>query len=133
MKNILFSFLTAVLLLISYLGCDDTLTSNALDQKIIPDSNVSFAEHIQPVFSIKCSRCHDDAQRAGDLSLISWVKVVADPGVVFPFDPENSRLVWRIDGRSSASIMPPLTSGIQLTPNQIKGIKRWIEEGAKNN
>jgi uncharacterized membrane protein len=132
MKKILF-LSTIIVITIFFTSCDDTITAEELDKKEIPSSNVSFKTHILPVFMIKCNMCHDDASRAGGLSLTSWVNTTSDPGIVFPSEPQNSRLVWAIEGESGTSIMPPLTSGIRLTPNQITGIKQWIKEGALNN
>ncbi|HRI47219.1 MAG TPA: hypothetical protein PK559_08960 [Ignavibacteriaceae bacterium] len=125
--------LISILFIFVFISCDDTITSKELDQREIPSTNVSFREHIQPVLEIKCNICHDDANRAGGLSLTSWVNVTSDPGIVFPGEPQNSRLVWAIQGQTGASIMPPLTTGIQLTQGQRTGIVTWIQEGAKNN
>jgi len=93
---------------------------------------VSFSQHIYPVLNIKCNNagCHDDQTRAGGISLTTWANVVADPTVVFPGEPQNSRLVWSIEGINYP--MPPVGYPT-LTKNQIEGIKKWIEEGAKNN
>jgi hypothetical protein len=115
-------------------GCKDTLTGDELDSRVIPDSNVSYSKDIQPVLDLKCSNsgCHDDGSRAGGLSLSSWVNTTADPGIVFPYEPENSRLVWAIEGRIGATPMPPIGYPT-LTKNQINGIRIWVEEGAKNN
>ncbi len=116
-------------------SCDDTITGKDIDSKIIPSVNVSYIEYIQPVFEVKCnfSGCHEDATRAGGLALTTWAGATADPGIVFPGEPQNSRMVWTIDpGYSSATPMPPVGYPV-LTINQIEGIKTWIKEGAKNN
>ncbi|MDP2303854.1 MAG: c-type cytochrome domain-containing protein [Ignavibacteria bacterium] len=131
--NRLFYLLVSIFMLTSLIGCDDTITADDLDKREIPATNVSFKEHIQPIFQIKCNMCHDDASRAGGLSLTTWVSTTSDPGTVFPSEPQNSRLVWAIEGQGGTSVMPPLTSGIKLTSKQILGIKQWIKEGALNN
>ncbi len=114
-------------------GCDDTLSSDQIDNIIIPDRNVSYNEYIQPVFNYKCtySGCHDHMAVAGGVNLISWVTATSDPSIVFPYQPNNSRLVWAIEGQSGI-IMPPY-GYYPLTQNQINGIKTWIGEGARNN
>ncbi|GAB6281744.1 MAG: hypothetical protein STSR0008_04850 [Ignavibacterium sp.] len=131
-KISLINFLFCILIL-TLSSCDDTTTNSDLDKKEIPSSNVSFSQHIYPVLNIKCNNagCHDDQTRAGGISLTTWANIVADPTVVFPGEPQDSRLVWAIEGISSTP-MPPVGYPT-LTKNQIEGIKKWIEEGAKNN
>lgn len=132
MKN--YKYVNPALILIAALilfnSCDDT---NPADIQF-PTENVSFNKHVQPLFNLKCnySGCHDDGSRAGGISLTTWTNVTNDPTLVFPFEPESSRLIWSIQNRPGASLMPPL--GYQpLIKREIDGIYKWIEEGAKNN
>jgi hypothetical protein len=116
-------------------SCDDTLTNENVDNKPIPATNVSFAEHIYPVFQVKCafSGCHAQPNPADGIDLSTWAGVTADPNIVFPFEPELSRLVWAIEGRAGISPMPVVGYTRPLTINQIQGIKTWIDEGALDN
>jgi len=120
------------MLLISY-SCDDTITQEDLDNRQIPSSNVSYSQHIQPVFDAKCNYagCHNGRDMAGGLSLTNYYNTTADYLIVAPGLPENSKLVWSIEGRGT-NPMPPVGRW-PLTKNQIDGIKTWIKEGAKNN
>ena len=133
MKNI-FAVLFPLLFLIFVflMGCKDQGTN--IDSTTIPSSNVSYSQYIQPVFDNKCnnSGCHEDATRAGGLSLTSWANTTSDPGIVFPNEPQNSRLIWAIQNQAGISPMPPYGYAA-LTKNQIDGIKAWVQEGAKNN
>jgi hypothetical protein len=115
-------------------NCDDTVTEQKIDGTIIPATNVSFQTHIQPVFTHKCnfSGCHNEQSRAGNLALTTRSMVTADPSIVFPGEPQNSRLVWAIQRSSGASPMPP-PGYPALIQNQVDGIITWIREGAKNN
>ena len=120
----------------TFLSCDDTLVGNEIDNRYIPPNNVSYAEHIQPIFDFKCnsSGCHDGSSNETDIILTSWANTTANPLVVFPGEPDNSILVWAIEGQNGALIMPPLTYPVTpLTEMQRDGIKTWIKEGAKNN
>ncbi len=128
--RIILFFLTIVTL---FLACDDTLTNQDIDNKIIPPSNVSFSEYIQPVFQIKCNNtnCHNSQDRAGGLSLDNHAEATSNFLVVMPGTPDNSKLIWSIEGRST-NAMPPV-GWPPLTKNQITGIRTWIKEGAKNN
>ncbi|MGE5400602.1 MAG: c-type cytochrome domain-containing protein [Ignavibacteriales bacterium] len=123
---IFFGFVIAV-------GCKDTVTNSDIDSKVIPSSNVSYNEHIQPLFEVKCNNagCHDDSKRAAGLSLTSYQNTMSDPTMIVPGSPDNSRLVWAIRPGASTP-MPPLNYP-QLTKNQLDGIVTWIKEGAKAN
>ncbi|RPI75944.1 MAG: hypothetical protein EHM47_01160 [Ignavibacteriales bacterium] len=124
--------LIPILLLIFYTGCDDSFTD--VDNNDIPDSNVSFSKHIQPVFNIKCVNCHGVGITEAGLDLTTWSGTVADPSIVFPGEPDNSRLVWSIEGNPVVQPMPPLGSSyLPLTQDQRKGVRTWVKEGAKNN
>ena len=116
-------------------GCDDTLTNENVDNKPIPDSNVSFADHIYPVFQVKCafSGCHAQPNPADGIDLSTWAGVTADPNIVFPGEPDLSRLVWAIEARAGISPMPPLGYTTPITLDQIQGIRTWIDEGALDN
>mgnify|MGYP000427485228 CR=1 FL=1 len=124
----------SLIVLIAFVACEDSITSDYLDNVVIPDEKVSYNEYIQPVLNVKCgtSGCHDDENRAGDYSVSNWANVVT-PGIVDPGNVETSRLVWRIEGLG-VEYMPPVGSVVKpLTQNQVDGIKTWIREGAKNN
>lgn len=116
-------------------SCDDTLTVENVDDKDIPASNVSFADHIYPVFQVKCafSGCHAQPNPAEGIDLSTWSGVTTDPNIVFPGEPDLSRLVWAIEARAGISPMPPLGYPIFVTIDQIEGIRTWIDEGALDN
>ena len=127
-------FLISVfLLLILFSACDDSVTASDIDNRTIPESNIDYYEHIQPIFTIKCatSFCHDDQSRAGGLSLTNYANTTSDPSIVFPGDPEVSKLIWAIEGTGGVSPMPPAGAAPPLTDDQIRGIRTWIQEGAK--
>ena len=133
-KKIFLNFTLATLFVVILFSqaCDDTL--NQVDDSFIPEQDVSFNDHLLRVFELKCnnSGCHNSQFRAGGISLANCSEATENPLVVFPHEPDNSSLIWSIEGQSGASQMPPL--GYQpLTENQRKGIKTWIAEGAKCN
>jgi hypothetical protein len=121
--------LFATVALLSSCSKDSNPTSSDI---VFPSSNVSYSQHVQPLFNTSCavSGCHDDATRQNNLSLTSYTNATARPGIIIPGDAQNSVLAQRIDGRLQPQMpfqRPPLNS------NQINGIKTWINEGAKNN
>ncbi|MBZ0199269.1 MAG: hypothetical protein K8H86_05345 [Ignavibacteriaceae bacterium] len=134
MKIIYSILLLAVIVVLSgSMGCKDTVTGEDIDNRKIPESNVSFAQDVYPILNVKCasSNCHNQETRAGGYAFTSWTSVYS-PELLVPGDPDNSRLVWTIEARPGVAAMPPVGYAY-LTANQIKGIRTWITEGAKNN
>lgn len=131
-----FSIIIVFVFLLITQACEDTISGEEIDNRTIPESNVSYAEHIQPVFDVKCnnSGCHDGTSSETDVVLVNWSTTRANPLVVFPGEPDQSSLVWAIEGRPPTPIMPPFDAGVTaMTQEQIRGVKTWIDEGAKNN
>lgn len=127
------SVLTASALILTNAGCKDSVNASEIDKKTIPSKDVSFKNDIQPVFDLKCnySGCHDDGSRAGGLSLTSWANTTSSMDIVFPGEPQNSRLIQSI---KAGAVYPMPPDGYPpLTTNQIDGITTWVKEGAKNN
>ena len=113
-------------------GCDDTLTTEQIDNIVMPDSNVSYAEHIAIVFELKCVSCHSPSLKEGGVDLSSWSGIIADQRIDFPGSDSTSVLVWTIEYRPGFPPMPPLQYR-GLVPNHVEGVRTWIREGAKNN
>ncbi len=132
MKKVLY-FIVLVSSAIIYSGCDDTITVQDVDNREIPDSNVSFSKDISQIFELKCVSCHGNGGLDGGVDLTTWAGVV-DPRIVIPGEADTSPLVWTIEQRPGFPIMPPRDSPfLPLTSKQIQGVKTWIDEGAKNN
>jgi outer membrane protein assembly factor BamB/mono/diheme cytochrome c family protein len=98
------------------------------------DKPVSFTRDVQPIFAKSCVACHKPEKRKGKLDLTTYAGVMAggDTGVlVVPGEPKNSELYIQVipqDGM--APLMPE--KGEPLTPAQTAIIRKWIEQGAKN-
>ncbi|MGE5456762.1 MAG: c-type cytochrome domain-containing protein [Methanococcaceae archaeon] len=134
MKKVYLLSLTAALLFLS-LNCKDSISGDVVDSRTMPASDISFSKDLQPFLEIKCANggCHDDGSRAGDLSLTSCTNAKADPSIIFPGNSATSRIVWAVQGLSGTEPMPPLGSTKPLTSEQVRGLKKWIDEGAKCN
>lgn len=131
-KKYFSSFLSITFVLFVVTNCDDSITNEDVDNMRIPSSNVSFGEHIYPIFQVKCIRCHNATDPDGGLDLTSYANATSDFNVIFPGDSELSGLVWAIEARAGVEPMPPIGYP-PLKPHHITGIKTWIQEGAKNN
>lgn len=116
-------------------SCEDQILGDGGASIIFPDSLVSFSKHVEPLFTQTCttSRCHGGSAPAKNLSLDppSYSSVMNhEPRLVITGESSSSLLVQRLDG-TFLPVMPPNRD--PLTQNQIKGIKKWIDEGARNN
>ena len=157
-KNIRFLIFVVVLIGFFYiLACSEGTNPNDL-KFVLPDSNVSFADDISPLFSARCgweSGCHsstDVIPPAGrDYFLTNNILLNAvllvdyqlwDTGEklvdldVDPQNPQSSKLyLILLEGYPVEydDQMPPPWLKEPLTKNQLNGIKKWIEEGALNN
>jgi uncharacterized membrane protein len=126
-----FSLFTFVIL--SLFACKDTQDDPTKDI-IFPDDNVSFSNHVGPLFQQKCASalCHSgpNAEAGLNLEYPSYQALMKQAGLVVPHDGTHSTLIQHLEG--ALSLMPP-PEFPQLTQNQKKGVKKWIDEGAQNN
>lgn len=126
----------AASLSLSVLACKDdnpTGDDGSPSTVVFPTSNVSYDQHVQPLFNQACalSGCHDNGSTQSPLKLTSYGNAVLSiPGIVVARNPDGSTLVLRIQG-SVGQRMPP--TGNMLNQNQINGIRTWIAEGARQN
>jgi hypothetical protein len=100
---------------------------------------VDFNRDIRPILSNNCFKCHgpDDKERQGNsegglrLDVEEDAKRKLDDGsAIVPGKPEESLLVERIQSTDESALMPPKTSGKQLTASQKELLVRWIKQGA---
>jgi hypothetical protein len=116
-------------------SCKDQIVDPNVNPIVFPDANVSYSKHVDPLFQQRCALggCHagSSAQAGLDLLAPSYSSLINhQPRLVTAGASNNSLLVQRIDGRLAPQ-MPYMSQ--PLNANQINGIKKWIDEGAKNN
>ncbi|HOJ37663.1 MAG TPA: hypothetical protein PLP99_06155 [Ignavibacteriales bacterium] len=113
-------------------SCDDTKITDIDDKdKFIPESNISYKEHIQPILDVKCSRCHNNTNKSGNVSFENYQSTTSDFRIVFPGNPSASRL-YQVLNPYDTKYMPPFPNP-PLTEKQKKAVYQWILEGSKNN
>ncbi len=135
-KKIILLSLSVILLGLALWSCEDTVSGGGGGSSIVfPDSGVSYSSHVQPLFAQTCAftLCHgSDTFTQRGFSLESYGHLIyGSTMVVLAGRPDDSPLVWRIEGRPGFARMPLNRS--PLTDNQIRGIRRWILENAQNN
>lgn len=110
-------------------GCPTGVVNNPNDV-VFPDSNVSYRNHVQPFLGTRCMPCHDSYNAAGGIRLTSYSYLMFDrPNLVVQGKPEQSLLIMVLEQE-----IPHLSGNFQNIPSsQIRGVRTWIAEGAKNN
>lgn len=100
------------------------------------DDQLQFNRDIRPILSAACYRCHgfDAKAREADLRLDVAEEAYQerDSGrAVIPGKPEES-LVWqRVSSTDPDMVMPPPDAVRQLTEEERKLLRRWLEQGGK--
>ncbi|MBW7881311.1 MAG: c-type cytochrome [Caldilineaceae bacterium] len=108
-------------------------TPDALPEESTPAvdlANVSFQNHVLPIFEQHCAECHGDEKAEEGLKLIRYNTALAGSQygpVIVPGDPDNSYLVEMI----VSGKMPK--RGDPLSPAEIEIITAWIAAGAPDN
>ena len=120
--------------------CKDEITGRDTSDIVFPDSNISYGHYVQPLFLRSCaySGCHGEATFDDyGFSLETYQHATSRIGIIIhcprseACDVERTSILVRrimgLDGERMPRLRPPLTD------NQIRGIKRWMIEGAQNN
>jgi len=100
---------------------------------------VDYNLHIRPLLSDRCFKCHgpDANKREAKLRLdiadsaYAFLKETPNAHAIVPGDPAGSYVYLNISSTDTSELMPPPTSGLKLTPFEIKLIEKWIKQGAK--
>jgi len=114
-KNLIAIFVGQLLMI----GC----TSDNLEQYYgVPECNevsASFQDDILPIISTHCAipNCHADGTAQPTFETYQQIESRAS----------------LIKQRTSNGTMPPASSGISLTANEVKKISCWVNNGANNN
>jgi hypothetical protein len=103
------------------------------------EAPVSYARDVVPILDKHCKACHVPGQ-AGYVvsgfelgSYETLMKGTQYGPVVLPGDPLTSVLVMLIEGRVDPSLKMPHGGGTTLSESEILTVRRWVEQGARNN
>ncbi len=100
---------------------------------------VSYSQDVAPILEKHCMACHVPGQPGFVVSGFelgsydSLMKGTQFGPVVLPGDALTSVLVMLIEGRADPSLKMPHGDASPLTQEEILTIRRWVEQGAKNN
>ncbi len=102
-------------------------------------AEASYKADVAPILAKHCTSCHAPGAAgyvASGFDLEGYdslMKGTRYGPVVLPGDPLTSVLVMLIEGRVDPSIKMPHGGQNPMTDDEIKTIRRWVEQGAKNN
>lgn len=97
---------------------------------LIAQDNSNLPSLARSIVSDKCYKCHgpDENSREADLRLDQRKSALE---TLSPKDPSVSEFLRRIESNDPDEIMPPPESKIELSKDEIKTLRRWIESGAE--
>jgi hypothetical protein len=100
---------------------------------------VSYSRDVTPILERHCKSCHMPGQAGYVVSGFelrdyeTLMKGTQYGPVVLPGDPLTSVLVMLIEGRADPSLRMPHGDAKPLDRAEIEIIRRWVEQGARNN
>ena len=101
---------------------------------VIAQNAPSYAKSVQPIFNKYCVECHNTDKMKGNVNLESYDSVMRGRGgkkkMVIPGDPDNSRLIKLMDGKTKPPMPPERYT--QPEAKEIEILRAWIKAGAKN-
>jgi mono/diheme cytochrome c family protein len=115
-----------------------------LSQATAADTPVSFEKQVMPIFVKNCTVCHSpgglgEITSALDLTNYKELRMGSAGGVALvPFHADRSPMMRYLkdnwDSKNPEALkMPPPPYGGRLSPQDLKVISDWIDQGAKNN
>jgi YVTN family beta-propeller protein len=111
----------------------DEVIVNSIEYDTI--ATINYTRHVQSLLTERCATggCHSSGDKAAGLSLASWndlIKGSTYGEVVIPKQPLRSLLTLLFDGTPLRKQHPAFSKS--LAQSEIRFLKRWISEGAKN-
>lgn len=134
MKKIPLKHLTFFLAVALMLACtkDKGPFNTAEEVLLSPEDTVSYVVHVQPIFDVSCTNCHNATHAKLDLLPAVSYNQLLYTGFSAPYvDTSNapqSKLYKHLTG--VLSIMPPQGA---IATSQQELILKWIEQGALDN
>lgn len=98
---------------------------------------IDYNFHVKPILSDRCYPCHgpDENTRKGNLRLDieeeAFAKLANGNVAFMKGHPGRSEAVRRMISTDESYLMPPPSSKLILTPEEIAVITKWLEQGAE--
>jgi len=111
--------------------------ANAISAQTLEE--VSYKNDVRPILHDYCLSCHQPGGKGYEASGLdmrtyqSLMKGTKFGSVIKPGDSFTSILNTLVEGRAHASIKMPLGMEGGLSKKNIDILKKWVDQGAKNN
>ena len=118
--------------------CSATCLTAMIALAACGQKTVSFKSDVQPIFKQYCIECHaengEGTVKSGlvTTSYESLMKGTKFGAIVKPGDTLTSALIMLVEGRVDPSIRMPHNK-TTLPQDKIDLLKKWVQQGAKNN
>jgi len=120
-------------------GCKESGTNPTDESVVLPDSNLTYNEHIYKLFLLKCgstSGCHSNSDQPFDFlldysRLIDYRLSIPTNDLLIQLNNGDIRTLNLILSQEGFGIIPKMPkNGPYLNRNQYNGVRQWIDEGA---
>ena len=95
---------------------------------------ISYFKDIRPIFQASCQGCHQPAKAMGEYIMTDFEHMLkggeSESAAIVPGKPEDSNLIAQITPEDKKAEMPKDKG--PLPEDQLKKIRQWIAEGAKD-
>jgi WD40 repeat protein len=114
-----------------------SLCLKASDKEGTETRLVSFHKEIQPLLQANCNGCHQPAKAKGDYVMTDFTSLLSggesEKPAVVPGKPDQSYLIEEVTPDENGEYeMPKGKNAKPLHATEIRLLRRWIEEGAKD-
>lgn len=113
---------------------DTTDPGDTTQPRVCDPDTVYFEQDVLPIFLSNCamSGCHNANTAQKGVRLTDYSSII-NTGDVRAGRPDNSEVYEKMTDPDPDDRMPPPSSGVNLTQDQIDIIEKWILQGALNN
>ena len=100
---------------------------------------VSFSQNVKPILAENCLACHESGgagTEASGFNMASYDDLMKGTNfgpMVIAGDSEGSNMIVLMEGRADPSISMPHGNMDPVAKKDIETIRRWVDQGAKNN
>ena len=115
------------------------LSIPALASTVVMKGDISYKDDVFPILHDYCLSCHQPGGKGYEKSGLdmrtyeSLMKGTKYGAVIKPGDSFTSIIIQVIEGRVHASIKMPYGMSGGLAKDKIAILKKWVDQGAKNN